>query len=234
MIWVKALKPKPKRSQSAKVSEFRKILFLNGIEDLGFLELTTTDLVSRVISTSLTVKLHKLSVFNLGGLQDLAFADIDILEGENGSTSLCDSKSNDFGSELEEKSLKVNGGGLLSHDLEHLFTDGTDLRRLGIGGLLDLSTSLLSKPDGEEANEVAVGGFDVDMCLNQGLPFLDKRADLIRGEVHAVEGGEKVLSGDLFASELNLAEGVILVLVKITDRGLEHATLEGVVGVFFS
>ena len=45
---------------------------------------------------------------------------------------------------------------------------------------------------------VAVGGLDVNMCLNEGVPLAHKGAELVLGQVHAVEVGEAVVALDIF------------------------------------
>jgi hypothetical protein len=63
------------------------------------------------------------------------------------------------------------------------------------------------------------------------LPLADERAELVGGEVEAVEVGQAVLALDLVDTELDLAEGVVLVLLEIGERDLEYPALEGVVCV---
>jgi hypothetical protein len=63
------------------------------------------------------------------------------------------------------------------------------------------------------------------------LPLADERAELVRGEVEAVEVGQAVLALDLVDPELDLAEGVVLILLQIRKRNLENASLQSVVGV---
>ena len=91
-------------------------------------------------------------------------------------------------------------------DLGHLLTDLPDLRRSGVCGLLDLVRPSLGEGDGEEAKEVVIGGLDNDVGFDEGLPFADERAELIRGEVEAVEVSQAVLALNLIDSELDLAE----------------------------
>jgi hypothetical protein len=105
------------------------------------------------------------------------------------------------------------------------------LRRSGVGGLLDLVWPSLGEGNGEEAEEVVIGGLDNDVGLDEGLPLADKRAELIRGEVEAVEVGQAVLALDLIDSELDLAERVVLILLKIGERNLEYPALQSIVCV---
>lgn len=105
------------------------------------------------------------------------------------------------------------------------------MRRSGIGRLLDLVGAALGESDGEEAEEVVVGGHHSDVGLNEGLPLADERAELVRGEVETVEVGQAVLALDLVDTELDLAEGVVLILLQIGQRNLEDAALQSIVGV---
>ena len=59
------------------------------------------------------------------------------------------------------------------------------------------------------------------------LPLLDHGAELVGGEVHAVEVGEHVASLHLLRVELELAERD-LVALKVGQRDLKHAPLQAV------
>ena len=116
-------------------------------------------------------------------------------------------------------------------DLDHLSSDGSDLRGGGIGGLLDLVGATLGEADGEETEEVVVGGLDCDVGLNQGLPLADERSELVGSEVETVEVGQAVLSLDLVDPELDLSECVVLILLQIRQRNLEDSALQCIVCV---
>jgi hypothetical protein len=108
----------------------------------------------------------------------------------------------------------------------------TDLRALGVCGLLDLVGALLGEGNDEEAKEVVVGGLDDNVGFNQRLPLANQRPELVRGEVEAVEVGQAVLALDFVDSEFDLAERMVLVLLQIGERDFEYAALERIVGVF--
>lgn len=114
--------------------------------------------------------------------------------------SLLNLTTDDLGDELGCELCKGAAGGFADNDLSHLLSDSSDLRRGGIGGLLDLVGSALGEGDGEQAEEVVVGGLDCDVGLNQGLPLSDERAKLVGCEVEAVEVGQAVLALDLIDS----------------------------------
>jgi hypothetical protein len=63
------------------------------------------------------------------------------------------------------------------------------------------------------------------------LPLLDKRTELVRGEIHTVEVGKAVLALDFVNSQLDLAESTVFILGEITERDFDNATLKVVVGV---
>jgi hypothetical protein len=60
--------------------------------------------------------------------------------------------------------------------------------------------------------KVSVGGLDVSVSLDQGLPLLDHRPQLVRREVHAVEVGQAVLALNILAQKLELLERPLGVL----------------------
>lgn len=80
--------------------------------------------------------------------------------------SLLNLSANDLGNELVDELLEVARGSLALDDLEHLATDLTDLSRLGVGRLLDLVGATLGETNGEEADEVAIGGLDIRVSLD--------------------------------------------------------------------
>jgi hypothetical protein len=154
-----------------------------------------------------------------------------VLEGVDALGGLLDLAADDLGDQLLGELSQSAGASLTLHDLGHLLTDSTDLRRRGVGGLLDLVRPALGETNGEEAEEVVVGGLDNDVGLDEGLPLADERAELVRGEVETVEVGQAVLALDLVDAELDLAERVVLILLEIGERDFEYPSLEGVVGV---
>jgi hypothetical protein len=105
------------------------------------------------------------------------------------------------------------------------------LRRSSIGGLLDLVGPALGESDGEEAEEVVIGGLDDNVGLDEGLPLADEGAKLVGGEVETVEVGQAVLALDLVDTELDLTESMVLILLKIGERDLDDTTLQSIVGV---
>lgn len=154
-----------------------------------------------------------------------------VLERVDALGSLLNLAANDLGNELLGELGKRARAGLTGHDLGHLLADLPDLGRLGIGGLLDLVGSSLGESNGEKADEVVIGGLDDDVGLDKGLPLANERAELVGGEVEAVEVGQAVLALDLVDAELDLAESVVLVLLEVRKGNLEYPALQRIVCV---
>lgn len=159
------------------------------------------------------MKTEESAQVELGCLEELDLAHVDlrlvssvstlaiqatyVLERVDALGSLLDLATDDLRDELLRQLSERAGASLTSHDLNHLLADGPDLRRRSVGGLLDLVRSSLGESDGEETEEVVVCGLDNDVGLDEGLPLADERAELVGGEVEAVEVGQAVLALDL-------------------------------------
>jgi len=180
------------------------------------------------------VQLHELGDIELGCLEHLHLADVDILKGVDSLARLLNSLSDGLGDELLDELLQVARGGFLGHDIHHLLTDGADLSRLSVAGLLALVLSLLGEGNGEQTKSVSVGGGDINVSLDEGLPLLNHGAELIGGEVHSVEVGEARASLNVLNSQLDVAVELILIVVKISQVGLENASLEVINSVTLS
>jgi len=190
-----------------------------------------TNLLAGLVGVRLAVEVQKSTEVELGCLEELDLADVHVLEGVDALGGLLNLAAHDLGDELLGELAEGAAAGLAGHDLDHLLPDLPDLRRAGVRRLLDLVGPPLGKGNGEKTEEVVVGGLDDDVGLNQRLPLANQRAELVRGEVEAVEVGQAVLALDLVDTELDLAERVVLVLLEIGERNLKDAALEGVVGV---
>ena len=108
--------------------------------------------------------------------------------------SLLNLSSDRLRNELLDELLELGSLGLSSHNLDHLGSDLTDLRRFGVSGLLDLVEGSLGETNSEKSENVTISGSDVDRSLDEGLPFSDNRSELVGGEVHTVERGQAVLA----------------------------------------
>lgn len=152
-----------------------------------------------------------------------------ILQRVDALGRLLDLTADDLGDQLGRKLGQRAASGVALHDLGHLLADRTDLRRAGIGGLLDLVGASLRKGNGKQANKVIIGGLHGHVGLDEGLPLADKRAQLVGREVHTIEVGKAVLPLDFIHPELDLAERVVFIVLQVGKRSLEDTTLEGVV-----
>ena len=55
----------------------------------------------------------------------------------------------------------------------------TNLRPLGIRGFLNLVISLVSESNAEESHFITISGGHIRKCFDQGLPFLNHRAQFV-------------------------------------------------------
>lgn len=154
-----------------------------------------------------------------------------VLEWVDALSGLLDLAADDLWDQLGGELGKGAGGSLALDDLNHLLANGADLGRRSVGGLLDLVWTTLGKGNGEHAEEVIIGGLNGDVGLDKSLPLADKGSQLVGGEVKTVEVGQAVLALNLIDTELDLAESVVLILLKIGERDLNDTALQGVVGV---
>ncbi len=102
-----------------------------------------------------------------------------VLEWVDALGSLLNLAADNLWDELGGELGKGAGRSLALDDLGHLLADGADLGGSSVCGLLDLVWATLGESDGEEADEVIVGGLDGDVGLDQGLPLADEGAELV-------------------------------------------------------
>lgn len=136
------------------------------------------------------------------------------LHGVDTLGSLCNVSANGAGNELVDQLLEIRSGSLLSHNFNHLLANlyiskgkdkvdlGTgqqyrrfshativkylaDLSALSIAGLADLVLLLFGETNAEEAHVVTIGGLHISEGLDERVPLLDKRLQLVGSEVHA-------------------------------------------------
>ena len=179
------------------------------------------------------MELEQLVEVELGCLEDLCLAGVDVLKGVDAARRLLDLPTDNLRHELLNQLLEITARGLTGHDLKHLLAEFPNLGGLGVGGLFDLGGASLGEPNSEKAEEVSVGCLDINVSLDKGLALADEGSKLVRGEVHAVEVGEAVLALDLVDAKLDFAEVLLLILVEIGERDLEDTAPEGVVGVLW-
>ena len=201
-------------------------LLLSGGLGLG----VASDLSTDLLTGRTGVDLGELGSIELWCLEDLDLADVDVLERVDALTGLHDILTDELRNELLDSLHELTAGDLLGHDVSHLLADGTNLSGLSVGSLADLEWTLLGETNAETPEDVSVNSLHVNRGLDERLPLADKGAELVGGEVHAPEVAKDLLALDLLNAELNLAVGIVLVLVEVTEGHLEHTTLKGVAG----
>ena len=98
---------------------------------------------------------------------------------------------------------------------------------LSVASSLDLVLVASGEGNSKNSHEVAVVSLGLNESLNEGVPFLDKRAKLVTGDVHTVEVGVAVETFDFLALELYLSPCLLVsVVVQFTKGDGENATLE--------
>jgi hypothetical protein len=105
---------------------------------------------------------------------------------------------------------------------------------LGVASSLDLSLVSAGESNAEHAEEVAVGSLGLDEALDKGVPLLDEGAELVTGDVHAIEVGVAVVSLHFFNFNLNLAPCLLVSLVlQISEGSFEDAATERIGSDFY-
>jgi len=178
------------------------------------------------------VELHELGQIELRLLENLGLVDKDVLEREDFVAFIGDLLGDDIGEELFEEVLERGFLALVDHDFLHLLSDLLDLGLFGVASSLDLSVLSSGESNGEESDEVAVGGLGLDEGLDKGVPFLDEGAHLVSGDADTTEVGEAIESLNFFNLELDDSpcEIVLVLLVKIGLGDGEDAASERVGG----
>lgn len=120
----------------------------------------------------------KLTV-KLGRLENLDLPHKHVLKRVNSLRRALNLLANRLRDQLLHELLEVARGSLLGDDFKHLFPDGLDLGRGGVGGLLDLVWPALGEADDKDAEKVAVGGLDVGGGLDEGLLDFAKRDESV-------------------------------------------------------
>lgn len=179
-----------------------------------------------LLSDDFSVLLHELSEIDLGGLEHLHLTDHGVLERVDVVALLLDSSTNSLSGELGHKRSQIALGDFFSDDGAHLSTNSVDLRVLSVAGLLVLVSLLAGETDAEHTELVTVGGVDFNIALNESLPLLDHRAELITSDVHTVEESDALITLNIFHTQSHLAVALFLVGVEITEISFKDTTLQ--------
>mmetsp|Transcript_32095 Transcript_32095/g.43956 ORF Transcript_32095/g.43956 Transcript_32095/m.43956 type:complete len:252 (-) Transcript_32095:8-763(-) len=168
----------------------------------------------------------KLSRVKFGSFQHHDLADQNILQGEDSVALFLDLTTNGIRDKLSNQVLNVGRRDFITNDFEHLLADLTDLRRLSITSSLGLVHSSLGESQTMNTEGITVSGLDINVCLNQTLPFANKRAKLVGGQVHSIERSQAVAALNILDLELELSVMVALILIQISKRSLNNTTLQ--------
>merc|ERR1711953_639237 len=163
-------------------------------------------------------------------LDELDLADTDISHGVDTLNLAADRLAHGVVNQLLDKFLELDGGGLLAHDGDHALTDLLDLGALGVGELGDLVGSGLGETNAEEADLVAILGLHINVGLDESLPLLHQRLELVGGVGETIEVGEAVLALDLIDLELDVGITVLLVLLQISQIDGNNTPLQVIGG----
>jgi hypothetical protein len=119
------------------------------------------------------------------------------------------------------------------HDLSDALADQLDLSTSSIRGGTELARHASGEADHEETEEVIILGLNVDVSLDGGLPLADERAQLVPGDVHAVEVGEAGGAFDVLHHQSDLPVALLSTLVallEVSETGLDDAALQSLAG----
>ena len=193
------------------------------------------DSLALVLTRHLTVELSNLGCVELRRLEQLDLADEHVVDRVDPVAALLDLLADVLSDELLDEVLELARRSLAGHDLHHPLADavhtaGLRIHSHRVAGTTHSIGLTRGERDAEHADEVAVGGLDLGVSLDKGLPLVDHRLQSVVGEVHAVEGGEAALALDLLNTQLDLAVAELLVLVEVAEVHLEHTTTERVSG----
>lgn len=122
---------------------------------------------------------------------------------------------------------------LAQYDLRDALADGLDLGGRGVGRGSELALCAGREADHEESEEVIVGGLDVDVGLDGGLPFAQQRAELVPGDIQTVEVGVARVALDVLHDQLDLPVALLSRLVMLLQVGqtrLHHTALQTLAG----
>jgi hypothetical protein len=89
---------------------------------------------------------------------------------------LFDILCNRVGQQFVDDFLQIRARDFALDDFHHPFANGFDLRVLGIASFAMRNWVLRREPNAEHTQQVAIGCLDIDMAIDQCLPFLDHRA----------------------------------------------------------
>merc|ERR1719328_556958 len=217
------------------MEDVKQVTTLNSFLDWWFVSFRSLHDLSGVgvggdhcLAAALVVHVHQLGQVESGSLQNLHFTDADIMEGVDSLACLLNISGNRIWDKFVDNFFQVSATNFSLDDVSHLLPDVLDLGALGVASLLLAVLLLQGESDAEDTEHVSVTGLDVNVALDQSLPLLDHGPQLVGGQVHAVEGGQAVLSLDVLNNQLELSVrslSVILIL-EISKGNLKNSSLQ--------
>jgi len=136
----------------------------------GFFKVTAAHFGAQLISVT-RVQLQQLVHVKFGELENLHLANEHILQRVNTVAGFFNFTTNGFWNKLLYQFLQVTGRCLLGNDIEDLLANLTYLRTLRVCGFLNLVGTTPSERNNKETEQIPISGFDVDISLNECLPF---------------------------------------------------------------
>lgn len=147
----------------------------------------------------------ELVVVNVGALDDLDLADLDVLDGVNGGNILGNLLLDNLAGEHLKDISDVGLGDVFCDDVVDSLSDDLLLGRKGVVGLSLLAGRLLGEGDHEHSQDISILGLDVRDSLDESLSLLDEGADFISSGVNTVEAGDGLSSFSLVDNELDFS-----------------------------
>lgn len=129
------------------------------------------------LAASISMQLEQTGQIETGLLQHLDLADVDIVERIDSLAGLLNVLGDRVGQQLVDHLLQIGRRDVPGDDVVHLGADLADLRSLGVAGLALGHRVLGGESDAEDAQQVSVGGLDINVGLDQRLPLLDHRSE---------------------------------------------------------
>jgi hypothetical protein len=122
-------------------------------------------------SLATSVELTELVRIKLGALEHLDLAHKDVLHGVDALAFALDLLTHAVADQLGHQVLQIPATSLTLHHIKHLPADALNLRGLGIACLGELVLHAAGEANAEQAQLVTVGGLDIQVSLDQGLPL---------------------------------------------------------------
>jgi len=176
---------------------------------------------------SLLIQLHQLCQIEFWFLKQFYFSEKYILNREDLSAFFLDLFTNRFLHKLLGQLLECRFLGFIQHDLHHLSANQFLLRAFSIASSFHLFACSPSEGNGKHSEKVSIKSFSLHKCFNQSVPFLDKCAQFVSGNIHSVEVCVAIIAFYLLNLELHLSPGLIATFVlQIAQRYFKYSASE--------